>query len=158
MRHPVRLARQMGFKAFLVFQLFLGAGTLCLLINPLYWGLTLVWFTTHYAGIEDIFPRSVLYLGMLGLFVGNAVFIVAAFAGCFERRNYADVKWALLMPAYWVLMSIAAWKGLLQLFYKPSYWEKTEHGFFAYEEPDEIATAGPAPTALAGPAAATGTD
>lgn len=26
------------------------------------------------------------------------------------------------------MMSIAAWKGFLQLFYKPFYWEKTKHG------------------------------
>ena len=25
-------------------------------------------------------------------------------------------------------MSIAAWKGFLQLFYRPFYWEKTVHG------------------------------
>ena len=25
-------------------------------------------------------------------------------------------------------MSIAGWKGFLQLFYRPFYWEKTEHG------------------------------
>jgi hypothetical protein len=27
-------------------------------------------------------------------------------------------------------MSIAAWKGFLQLFYAPSYWEKTKHGLY----------------------------
>ena len=25
-------------------------------------------------------------------------------------------------------MSIGAWKGVLQLIFKPSYWEKTKHG------------------------------
>ena len=39
------------------------------------------------------------------------------------------MKWALLAPAYWLLMSFAAWKGVLQLFYRPYYWEKTVHGF-----------------------------
>ena len=34
----------------------------------------------------------------------------------------------LIVPAYWVLMSVAAWKGFIQLFTKPFYWEKTEHG------------------------------
>ena len=35
---------------------------------------------------------------------------------------------ALLSPLYWVLMSIATWKGFLQLITSPSYWEKTSHG------------------------------
>ena len=34
----------------------------------------------------------------------------------------------LVVPAYWVLMSVAGWKGFIQLFTKPFYWEKTEHG------------------------------
>ena len=34
------------------------------------------------------------------------------------------------MPVYWLLMSIAAWKGLIQLIHKPFYWEKTQHGMF----------------------------
>ena len=58
-------------------------------------------------------------------------------SGCFGRRNYEDVKYTLLVPVYWVLMSVAAWKALVQLFYKPTYSEKTEHGFCLYEEDEE---------------------
>ena len=32
------------------------------------------------------------------------------------------------MPLYWVLISVGAWKGFLQLFRRPFYWEKTQHG------------------------------
>ena len=53
---PVQLAQQMGPKAFLIFHLFFGAATLCLLVNPFYWALTAVWFVTHFAPIETIFP------------------------------------------------------------------------------------------------------
>jgi hypothetical protein len=38
------------------------------------------------------------------------------------------VKYALFTPVYWGLMSVAAWKGFIQLFRNPFYWEKTEHG------------------------------
>jgi hypothetical protein len=47
------------------------------------------------------------------------------------------VKYAFLVPVYWVLMSVAAWKAVVQLFYKPTYWEKTEHGFCLYEQGEE---------------------
>jgi glycosyltransferase XagB len=139
MRHPWRLLRRMGGQSFLIFQLFFGAGTLCLLVNPIYWLLTIAWFATRWSGIESVFPRPVLYIGTLGLFIGNAAFTLAAVAGCFGRRNYEDVKWVLLFPLYWILMSVAAWKGFIQLLYKPSYWEKTVHGFCAFEdEPDQV--------------------
>jgi len=32
------------------------------------------------------------------------------------------------MPAYWLLISFAAYRALLQLINRPFYWEKTEHG------------------------------
>jgi hypothetical protein len=32
------------------------------------------------------------------------------------------------MPFYWILISFGGWKGFIQLFYKPYYWEKTVHG------------------------------
>ncbi|MEP2829750.1 hypothetical protein [Parvibaculum sp.] len=33
-----------------------------------------------------------------------------------------------MMPFYWLLISIAAYKALWQLITKPFHWEKTEHG------------------------------
>jgi len=147
MRHPVALARGMGAKSFVAFQLFFGAGTLCLLLNPVFWLLAVLWFATRMHVIESIFPWPVLYLGTIGLFVGNAACVLSVVSGCYGRRNYEDVGYALLVPAYWVLMSVGAWKALIQLFTKPSYWEKTEHGFCLFEETD--ATGAPAPPALA---------
>jgi cellulose synthase/poly-beta-1,6-N-acetylglucosamine synthase-like glycosyltransferase/putative flippase GtrA len=136
MRHPFRLWRSMGWRPFAAFQLFVGAGTLCLLINPIYWMLTIAWYFTHAAGIQSVFPWPVLYLATIGLFVGNAAFTLAMVNGCFWRRNYEDVKWAFLTPLYWIMMSIGAWKALIQLCYKPSYWEKTVHGYCPYDATD----------------------
>jgi hypothetical protein len=54
--------------------------------------------------------------GMLGL-IGLA------------RRQLLGNAWALLlMPAYWLLLSLAAWRALFQLSSHPHRWEKTEHG------------------------------
>ena len=38
---------------------------------------------------------------------------------------------AVLVPGYWVLQSIAAFKALYQLLFRPFYWEKTVHGLAA---------------------------
>jgi len=130
MRHPGRLYQAHGLKAFAVFQLFLGGNVLTLLANPIYWVLTAAWFLTHAKIIHSAFPPVVLYAGVLALAVGNFTFVMGTMAGCVRRRHYEDVKWAVLSPFYWVLMSAAAWKGFLQLFYKPFYWEKTTHGHY----------------------------
>jgi hypothetical protein len=34
----------------------------------------------------------------------------------------------MLVPVYWVMMSIAALKAMWQLVVTPSFWEKTAHG------------------------------
>jgi len=132
MRHPLRQGRRMGPRAFLVFQLFFGVATLGLLCNPLYWGLAVAWFTWHVVGIESVFPRAILYAGTINLLIGNLAFLLTTMSGCFARRNYRDVKWMLASPLYWALISIAAWKALLQLASRPYYWEKTTHGFWTH--------------------------
>jgi cellulose synthase/poly-beta-1,6-N-acetylglucosamine synthase-like glycosyltransferase len=136
MRHPIRLFRSMRWKAFLVFQLFFGSCTIALLLNPFYWVLTVLWFATRMHWIETAFPLPVLYLGTAALFIGNAACILLLLSGTFARRNYEDAKWALLAPVYWILMSIASYKALWQLFVRPSYWEKTDHGFCHLDDAD----------------------
>ncbi len=134
MRHPVQLRREMGTQTFVIFQLFFCAGTLAPLLNPVYWALTAIWYTTHAAFIETMFPTTILYLGTAGLFIGNAAFTLTTMAGCMARRNHDDVKWALLSPVYWILISVAAWKAMFQLAHRPYYWEKTTHGFSSFPD------------------------
>ena len=45
------------------------------------------------------------------------------------RRRLLGCAWVLLlMPVYWLLLSLAAWRALFQLLRDPYRWEKTEHG------------------------------
>jgi len=128
MRHPLRLADQVGWPAWISFQLVVGGTVVGFLLNPIYWGLTAVWILTHAHVIREIFPSIVFWLSALGLFVGNFAFIYVSVAGALRRDYYGLVKYALLSPLYWALMSVGAWKGTLQLLYRPHYWEKTIHG------------------------------
>jgi Glycosyl transferase family group 2 len=107
MRNPLNLYRRMGPRAFFAFQLFFGAGTLCLLLNPIYWLMTLLWFAAHVHLIQVAFPGPVFYAGIAGLILGNAACTLSAVSGCFARQHYEDVKWAFLVPLYWILMSAA---------------------------------------------------
>jgi cellulose synthase/poly-beta-1,6-N-acetylglucosamine synthase-like glycosyltransferase len=137
MRHPVALLRALGPRGFLGFQAMVGGTVLVLLLNPFYWALTVLWFASHWAGIEQIFPAPVFYLGGIALYVGNFAFVYLTALGAEARGYHWLVKYALLNPLYWALMSAAAWKGVAQLAYAPSYWEKTQHGLarIAREQP-----------------------
>jgi glycosyltransferase XagB len=130
MRRPIRLLREIGLKSWLSFQLTVGGTFLVFLLNPVYWLLTTAWLLTEAGVIEQAFPSFLYYAGGFGFYFGN-FFLAYMFAAGTSRRGYHDlVKYALFVPIYWLLMSIAAWKGFIQLLYKPFYWEKTQHGLF----------------------------
>ncbi|MCW3015471.1 MAG: Beta-monoglucosyldiacylglycerol synthase [Solirubrobacterales bacterium] len=130
MRHPIRMLNQIGLKSFLSFQLVIG-GTFIFLLNPIFWALTTLFFFTEAGFIQQLFPSFVFYAAAFQLFIGNFVFMYLNVAGSVQRGYFDLAKYALLSPLYWGLMSIAAWKGFLQLFYAPFYWEKTVHGLDA---------------------------
>jgi len=138
MRHPFALWRDLGTRGFLSFQLVVGGTFFVLLVNPLVWLLTALWFATRWAVIEQIFPAPVFYLGAVALFFGNFTFAYLNMAGCLKRGYHGMVRYGLLSPLYWVLMSVAAWKGFLQLFYAPSYWEKTTHGLSGHGAAERV--------------------
>lgn len=128
MRHPLRLASQLGPGAFFSFQMTIGGSVACFLLNPVYWLMTAVWFATHSATIAALFPPVIYALGTFCLLVANFVFIYITVIGCLNRGYYDLVKYAVLTPLYWLMMSWGAYKATAQLITRPHYWEKTDHG------------------------------
>lgn len=128
MRHPITLLKTLGVKSFLSFQLTVGGTCVGFLLNPFYWLLTVAFILSEAGVIRAAFPGIVYFAASFGLIVGNFAFMYLNVAGSMRRGYFDLVKYALISPIYWVLMSWAAWKGLIQLITKPHYWEKTEHG------------------------------
>ena len=129
-RHPVRLWRDLGTKRTVAMHLTLGFSTVTTLINPIFWALTLVYLITGPRYLDPIFPTPVLYAGALTMVAGNALMAYSLMSGCMERGLYRAVRTMITVPAYWALMSVAAYKALIQLL-RPSkrhFWELTEHG------------------------------
>ena len=48
--------------------------------------------------------------------------------GCTKRGYYNLTKYALLVPIYWLGMSLAAYVAIYRLIKNPHYWFKTKHG------------------------------
>jgi cellulose synthase/poly-beta-1,6-N-acetylglucosamine synthase-like glycosyltransferase len=128
MRSPLGLLSQLGPLGFLGFQVMVLGTVMAYFANPLFWALVAVWYATGSPLIESMYPGPVLYMSAVSLFAGNFVFVYAGLAGCLRRDYYQGVKYALLSPLYWLLMSVAAWKAIFQLLSRPHYWEKTRHG------------------------------
>ncbi len=67
-------------------------------------------------------------IGSAVLLVCNIWLVAIGALAAVKRRYYDLLPYVLLLPGYWVLISIGAWKGAVQLVTKPFYWEKTRHG------------------------------
>jgi heme/copper-type cytochrome/quinol oxidase subunit 3 len=91
------------------------------------------------AWLEQLFPPAVLLLGTFCLLVGNFVLLLAYVGSVYQQGRFELVRYALLLPAYFVIASIGAWRGVLQLWRRPHFWDKTEHGL-ADELPAASAT------------------
>ena len=127
-RHPMTLRRQLGWRGFIGFNLFVAGTPVLSLINPGFWILTLLWFTVHPAVILVLFPAWLYYLGLAVMVVGNFSLFYTWLVTARITGSRKLVFASLLVPLYWALMSLAGIKALVQLISAPSFWEKTVHG------------------------------
>lgn len=71
---------------------------------------------------------AVLALAVTNLGVGYLAAALACGLGLRRRRRLSLAVVLVSLPAYWLLMSLAAWLALVQLITRPHWWQKTEHG------------------------------
>ncbi|RKP55232.1 glycosyltransferase [Cohnella endophytica] len=139
MRNPIKLYKELGFKGFVGFQVMLLASPAIPLLNPLFWLLIVLWYGWKPDFIMQLFPGPIYYMAAIEFMLGNFFFIFSSIVGVYwivsdtENKGqdlipYSLVRYTLLLPLYWVMMSIASYKAAWQLITKPFYWEKTIHG------------------------------
>jgi cellulose synthase/poly-beta-1,6-N-acetylglucosamine synthase-like glycosyltransferase len=131
MRHPWRFLRAGGLREFTSLQLVIGGKTAVLFLNPLLWISFILYFLLRPElghTFQALYPKPLLYLSVISLVFGNFLYIYVYLLGCIRRKQYKLVRYALFIPVYWMLMSVAAFLAFFQLIFKPHYWEKTVHG------------------------------
>lgn len=128
MRDPWHLLRSTGLRGFLGFQFFVGGGFFVALMAPLLWLTYLGWLVTGTRLFGTAVPPALVYLNLSNLLLANGFFVYMTLVASLKRGYQHLAPYALTVPFYWVLQSIAAYKGLWQLVRNPFYWEKTTHG------------------------------
>ena len=128
LREPRQLHRDVGWKGIVHFTMFVGGTPVLAIVNPVFWIMTLLWFVAHPPLIHQIFPAPIYYMGLASWALGNFLLVYSTAMSCRLARNGRLLVPALLVPVYWVMMSMAAVKALLQLIGAPTFWEKTVHG------------------------------
>jgi cellulose synthase/poly-beta-1,6-N-acetylglucosamine synthase-like glycosyltransferase len=127
-RRPLRFIRTIGPLGFLGFVSFIGGTVLSGLLNPIFWLLYIAWVIAAISGLEAVFPEPLLFLSLFNLLAGNGALMFLNMLAPI-RRGWLDlIPYSLTAFGYWVILSIATYRGLWQLLRNPFYWEKTHHG------------------------------
>lgn len=138
MRNPVELWRKAGWKGFLAFNFFVGATPITFLVYPILLGIFGVYVAFDITTIRVLFPDWVLFISIFNLMAGNILMIYINMMAVFKRRYYELILFAIANPIYWLMHSVAAYKGLWQLVINPFYWEKTNHGLSKVKNPTNV--------------------
>lgn len=136
MRNPLAFYRSVGTVGFWGFQFFIGGTVINALLTPWLLGMYLFWVFTQTQLLNYVFPPALLYISLFNLLFGNGFFIYVSALGAFKRNYFYLIPYAMTVPFYWLMMSIAAYKAIWQLIHNPFYWEKTEHGLSDFEHHD----------------------
>jgi cellulose synthase/poly-beta-1,6-N-acetylglucosamine synthase-like glycosyltransferase len=143
-RRPLHFLRTAGPLGFLGFVFFIGGTVVAGLLNPVFWLFYAIWLVAAAASFDPLFPQALLFLCLFNLLAGNGAFTYLIMLAPIRRGWLELIPFSFTLLGYWVLISIAAYRGLWQLIHDPFFWEKTQHGVSRHAATTP-ATAGSAP-------------
>lgn len=127
--HPVRLIKEVGLVGFIYTIVTFGSNFFLPLSNPILWVIFLLTtFPSLLGGVSIPIPSWVGWISLINLTIGNLIYISVHAIAVWRSREYDLIPYAFIIPFYWVLISIATYRALIQYLYRPYYWEKTQHG------------------------------
>jgi hypothetical protein len=85
----------------------------------------LVWQVATAPGFTS---SGMFHFYIVTLVAGYLASIGIAVMGLWRRQLMKSAWVLLLIPVYWLMLSLAAWRAAFQLIRDPYRWEKTEHG------------------------------
>jgi cellulose synthase/poly-beta-1,6-N-acetylglucosamine synthase-like glycosyltransferase len=126
-RRPQRLLADLGWRGFLAFQALVGGMIVAALLHTVFAGALLG--RLIFEGLDGFVPGDMwdwASAGILCIGYGGAFAVVTS--GLAHQGAMHLLPMQLLLPAYWVLHSIATLNAAVELFRRPSHWSKTTHG------------------------------
>lgn len=128
MRNPPRLARDLGFGSFVIAQILFAGMIVSATAHPFLIAMVasvLIDIATNdpLGIMESVF----LPLDMINIAGSYLSFLVLGWRTLRVAERKGIWKVVLFMPVYWMMISLAAWRSLWQLWLRPHHWEKTAH-------------------------------
>lgn len=126
-RHPIALLKDLGWRNFLFFQLYVGSLIVSSLIHTVFalsLGLVIAQHGLGWPRLAD--GWDLLYLLVLVVGYGGAFGL--ALRGLWRQGQIELAAYQLLLPVYWLLHAVAAVRAAIELLIRPYFWSKTQHG------------------------------
>ncbi|MBA2482495.1 MAG: glycosyltransferase [Planctomycetes bacterium] len=121
--------RELGSWKWLLMLVTVGGQVASLLVNPLCWLVGACWLWLRWPLFDPHHPWTLLLVvATAALVLSNLLFVVIHVLAALQRGFFSIIPLALMLPLYWLMMSVATWRGFLQFFHAPFLWEKTPHG------------------------------
>jgi len=117
MQNPKQLLKDLGWKNFVIFQIFVGMSSIFFLSLPFISLFTLLNTNNFLASLSQLN----LYLMLYSM-------VISFYLVIYKNKFFNLISIALFFPFYWFFHSLAGFKSFFQIILKPFYWEKTEHG------------------------------
>lgn len=128
MREPARLRAELGPRSFVIAQVLMVGMIASALVHPVLVGTFLVFLASALMGapLDGRMPLLFL-LDCVNVLGGYGAFLALSFRSMSRRERRGFLKVVVATPLYWMLLSLAAWNALWQLWRRPHHWAKTEH-------------------------------
>lgn len=128
MRYPLRLKRELGFRSFAIAQILFAGMLASAFLHPL------LVASAVFLAVNLVLERVsgtgqsiMLGLDIASICLGYLSFLLLGWKTLSEKERRGFWRVLLFMPVYWLMMSVAAWHALWQLYRDPHHWEKTPH-------------------------------
>lgn len=128
MRNPPRLVGEVGWGSFLVTQVLFAGLIISAMAHPLLVAMVLDAVIDLRAGRPlGVWRSSMLQLDLLNIACGYLSFLLLGWRTLRQSERKGFWKVVLFIPVYWLMISLAAWRSVWQLWLRPHHWEKTTH-------------------------------
>ena len=129
MRNPWSAWRSMGTASFLCAQILLAGMVLSSLVHPF----LILSLVTMIAALLALPPElgalaiTLITLDLVNIALGYLAFIALGLISIMPEVRASFRARLLLVPVYWLLLSAAAWRAVVDIIRRPHYWAKTPH-------------------------------
>jgi cellulose synthase/poly-beta-1,6-N-acetylglucosamine synthase-like glycosyltransferase len=132
-RRPFRSARRMGTHRWLAFLLMTFGTPATFLLNPIFIGLSVAYFTTGSELIASLFPAPVYYTATALLLVGNFGIMLELVQTVLSeahrtRGRFGLLKYMFAAQVMWLWMSFSTYVAVFEMVTGKRTWHKTPHG------------------------------